>query len=231
MSAVAVAVAVVGAAASYHQSQKAEEAQKKAGKKAEALTREQMAIEQERLGRYEQFGAPAREQQAAMTGVLGPEAQQAAVGAFATSPGQQFLRDQQERALVRNAAAIGGLGGGNIRSALQQQAFQRAQTDWERQFGRLGALSGAGQAVAGTQAELGQLGAAQQARLIQQQGAARASGIQERSRLLQETLGTGVGLYAMQGGFNQPQQPQTLEQQLRTQQGAPSGTVLAPSTT
>ena len=231
MSAVAVAVAVVGAATAYHQSQKAEEAQEKAAEKAEALTREQMDIEQERLGRYEQFGGPAREQQAAMVGILGPEAQQAAAGAFAASPGQQFLRDQQERALVRNAAAIGGLGGGNVRSALQQQAFQRAQTDWQNQFGRLGALSGAGQTVAGQQAQLGQAGAAQQAQLIQQQGAARASGIQERSQLLQETLGTGMGLYAMQGGYKQPQQPQTLEQQLRTQQGAPSGTILAPSTT
>ena len=45
---------------------------------------------------------------------------------------------------MANAAALGGLGGGNVRTALQEQAFGRAQTDYENQLGRLAGLSAQG---------------------------------------------------------------------------------------
>ena len=48
------------------------------------------------------------------------EQQQQAFAAFSESPGQRFLRDRQEKALLRNAASIGGLRGGNVRTAQQQ---------------------------------------------------------------------------------------------------------------
>ncbi len=67
-----------------------------------------------------------------LAGAYGNEAQQGAIDNMIMSPGQQFLRDEQEQALLRNSAAIGGLGGGRVRSALQEQAFGRAATNQQQ---------------------------------------------------------------------------------------------------
>jgi hypothetical protein len=90
------------------------------------------AIRGENIGRltpYTEAGRGALTEQQALLGLSGQGAQQEAYARFTESPGQAFLRERQERALLRNAAAIGGLGGGNVRTALQEQAFGRAQYD------------------------------------------------------------------------------------------------------
>ncbi len=218
MSWVAIGVAVVGAVASHESGRQATRAQEQSQKEALAASKATQETAQERLDEFAAQGAPARQAQAALVGLGGQEAQQQAISAIEASPGQQFLRDQQERALVRNAAAIGGLGGGNVRSALQAQAFQRAQTDIANQFNRLGAIGGAGQQAALSQAQLGQLGGAQQAELLQQQGAIRASGILSQNQALQQALGTGVGIFAQQGGFNQQPAQTTTQAPVQTTQ-------------
>lgn len=102
-----------------------------------------IGIQERFAGRAEGFqpfteaGQQAVTQRSALLGLSGGEAQQEAFSRFAESPGQTFLRERQERALLRNQAAIGGLGGGNIRTALQEQAFGRAQTDLDQQLARL----------------------------------------------------------------------------------------------
>lgn len=101
------------------------------------------------LSPYTEVGGQAAREQAALLGLGGPGAQEAAFGRFVESPGQEFFRKRQERALLRNQAAIGGLGGGNVRTALQDQAFQRAQTDYQNRLSRLGALADRG--MRGTQ--------------------------------------------------------------------------------
>jgi len=83
------------------------------------------------------------------------EQQAQAFSQLQESPGQQFLRKRQEKAILRNASATGGLGGGNVLNALQENAFNLAQTDIENQFGRLGQLAGRGQDAA---VNLGQFG-------------------------------------------------------------------------
>ena len=85
-----------------------------------------------------QAGQQASGLMAALTGAAGPEAQAQAYANYAESPGQQYLRDQAERSLVRNAAATGGLGGGNVQQALQEQAVGLAAQDYGNQFNRLG---------------------------------------------------------------------------------------------
>lgn len=45
------------------------------------------------------------------------------------TPGQDFIRQRQERALARNAGRFGGTGGGNVLTALQEQAAGFAQQD------------------------------------------------------------------------------------------------------
>lgn len=100
------------------------------------------------LAPYRQAGEAATGQMTALLGLGTPEEQAAARSAFSESPGQSFLRQEQEQALLRNAAAIGGLGGGNVRTALQGQAFGRAQTDYQNYLRQLQALGGQGLSAA-----------------------------------------------------------------------------------
>ena len=139
--------------------------------------RRQFDISQEQAAPFREAGVGALGQQQALLGLSGQEAQQAAFTGLEESPGQRFIRDRQERALLRNASATGGLGGGNVQTALQQQAVGFAQQDIQNQFGRLGQLSGQGQAATTNIAQLGGQTSANIANLLGQQGAARASGI------------------------------------------------------
>lgn len=158
-----------------------------------AISQEEKALEEQRrqaeLARAEyspfrEAGLRALQQQEALSGTLGPEAQQQAFAAFQESPGQRFLQQRQEQALLRNQAAIGGLGGGQVRTALQQQAMGFAQQDLANQLQRLSALSSQGYGAAGGTAQIQQdLGgqiAGTRSRIGQgllQRGAAEASGI------------------------------------------------------
>jgi len=178
-----------------------------ASQAAIAEQRRQFDITQEQQAPFREAGVVALGQQQALLGQGTPEEQQAAFAAFAESPGQQFLRDQQERALVRSASAIGGLGGGNVRTALQEQAFGRAQTDFQNQLNRLAALSGAGQAAATTTGQFGAQTAGNIGQLQQVGGAARASGILGQQQATQQTLAGLTGLAAQSGLFNQPATP------------------------
>lgn len=116
---------------------------------------------QETLSPTAQQGAGASQLQAALSGALGPQAQSEAYQNFQNSPGTDFLAGQQEQALLRNQAALGGgLGqSGRVMEALQQQAFGRAQTDFGNQFARLGQIAARGDQananIANLQASLG----------------------------------------------------------------------------
>lgn len=143
------------------------------------------------LGPSAEGGDLARQQQLALLGLLGPEAQQAAQNQFQESPGQQFIRERQQRALTRNQAAIGGLGGGNIRTALQEQAAGFAAQDFGNQFNRLGGLAGQGQQAGIALGQFGQASAANIGNLLTNRGAAQASG----------TLGRGEARAGLIGDF------------------------------
>lgn len=89
-------------------------------------------------------GMDAQRMQAALSGALGNEAQSQAYANFQSSPGQQWLQEQAERGVLRNAAAIGGLGGGNVRAELQRQAMGLAAQDFQNQFNRMGSVADRG---------------------------------------------------------------------------------------
>ena len=72
----------------------------------------------------------------ALSGLTGPGAQQQAFAGFQSSPDQQFIQQQGERALLRNQAAIGGLGGGNVRRELVRFGQGNAAQDFSNQFQR-----------------------------------------------------------------------------------------------
>lgn len=103
---------------------------------------------------YQSAGENALNEEAALSGALGPEAQQRAIDAFTESPGQKYLREQMEKSLLRNNAAIGGLGGGAVKSALQEQAFGIASTNQQQHLENLRSLAGRGQEAAGAMAGL-----------------------------------------------------------------------------
>jgi hypothetical protein len=115
---------------------------------------------QQTLSPTAQQGAGASQLQAALSGALGPQAQQQAISDFQSSPGQDFLQGRQEQALLRNQAALGGgLGqSGQVLSALQEQAAGFAAQDFQNQFARLGQIAGdaATTNIANLQAQLGQ---------------------------------------------------------------------------
>jgi len=100
------------------------------------------------LGGYAGGAVPQGQQagslQAAYSGAMGAPAQQQAFANFTASPGQEWLRQQAEQGTLRNAAAIGGLGGGNVRQELQRQAMGLAQQDFQNQFNNLGTVADRG---------------------------------------------------------------------------------------
>jgi len=166
--------------------------------------RRQFDIAQQNNQPFQQAGVTALGQQSTLLGLNGQEAQQQAFNQFNQSPGQRFLRERAERSLLRNSAAIGGLGGGNVRSGLQQQAIGFAQQDFDNQFNRLGQLSGRGQTAVSNINQLGANTAGAIGQFGQNAAQARASGllgqVQNESALTGQLLGlAGQGLGAMAG--------------------------------
>lgn len=140
---------------------------------------------QQPLQPFQQGGTQAQQLQLAQSGAFGPEAQQAAFDAFTASPGQEFLRREGQRNLTRNAAALGGIGGGNVRRALVQQGVGFAAQDFGNQFNRLAQLSGQGLTAAGGIAQLGGQGA----------------GLAQQGALARGQLGGLGGGFAQQAGL------------------------------
>ncbi len=149
---------------------------------------------------FQQAGVSAINEQQSLLGLQGEESQQASFDAFNQSPGQQFLRDRAQKNLVRNSSAIGGLGGGNVRSALVQQGVGFAQQDFQNQFGRLGQLSGQGQAATTAVGQFGAQSAGNIGNSLVASGNARASGIVNQNNAIQNAFG-GAITGAAQGGF------------------------------
>jgi hypothetical protein len=134
---------------------------------------------------YAAAGAPALEQQQALLGLRGPEAQRAAIAGIEGGAGFQAQVRQGEEALLQRASATGGLRGGNIQAALAQFRPQMLQAEIEKQYGRLGGLTALGQTTQQNLAQIGQASAAGTATaglrtgadiagLLGQQGAAQA---------------------------------------------------------
>lgn len=96
------------------------------------------------LAGYAQSGQDANAMQANLLGANGPAAQAAAMQQFQNSPGQDFLREEQERAVLRNSAATGGTQGGAVLEELQRRAYGRAGTAFNERVAQLGGLGSQG---------------------------------------------------------------------------------------
>jgi len=130
-----------------------------------------------RLDPYARGGVGASQYAQALTGALGESAQAAAFNRYMESPEQAYLREQSERAITRNAAATGGLQGGNVLQELQRKT--------------LGAnmAYGTGNTLAAGRTRAGELLAGNMASL----GAGQANLIDTGSRNLSSTIGEQSG--------------------------------------
>jgi hypothetical protein len=180
---------VTGQEAAGKAAEKAAAGQATAAEQGTAEVRRQFDITQEQLQPFQQAGVSALEQQQALIGLGGQEAQQQAFAGLEESRGQQFLRERGQKNLLRNAAAIGGIGGGNVREALVQQGVGFAQQDIQNQFGRLGQIAGQGQAAATNVGQFGAQAAGQISQGIQGAAQARASGILGKTQAASQATG------------------------------------------
>ena len=76
--------------------------------------------------------------------LAGLDGQAAFDAAYQESPQMKFLREQGERAALRNAAATGGLGGGNVLKELTRYNTGLASQDLQNQIANINQLSGRG---------------------------------------------------------------------------------------
>ena len=90
---------------------------------------------------YAIAGQDALRTQRALAGLDGQAAFDAA---YQESPQMAFLREQGERAALRNAAATGGLGGGNVLKELTRYNTGLASQDLQNQIANINQLSGRG---------------------------------------------------------------------------------------
>lgn len=161
----------------------AAEGAEKAGKTQAAYA--QAGIDEERrqfdelvklLSPYVQAGTGAISAQQDILGLGGASRQQQAISGLEQSPIFQALARQGETSILQNAAATGGLRGGNTQAALAQFRPALLNQQIQQQLSNLGGLTSIGQASAAGQAASGMQSAGAIGNLLGQQGAARAGG-------------------------------------------------------
>lgn len=193
------------------------EEQRRQFDKVQELLRPYSMAGEKALGGLEPFaaaGAPALEQQQALLGLRGPEAERAAIERIKGGETFQALAGQGEEALLQRASATGGLRGGNIQGALAQFRPALLSSLIDQQYGRLGGMTALGVETTGNLARLGQAsaagtGAAAQttganiATLLGQQGAAQAGAEIAQGKAfgaIPAAISGGLGLFSGLGG-------------------------------
>jgi hypothetical protein len=150
--------------------------------------RHQFDVTQQNLAPFLQGGQQAMGALGGLVGLGGADAQSQAIQSLAESPQFQALLTQGEEAILQNAAATGGLRGGNTQAALAQFRPQLLAQAINDQFGRLAGVAGIGQGVGVNLGGLGQASAQNIAGLLGQQGAARAGAQIARGNLARQGI-------------------------------------------
>ena len=154
--------------------------------------RRQFDIATELLQPYVDVGVPAMEGLQALAGTLGRGKQASAIREIERGPEFDAMTRQGEEAILQNAAATGGLRGGNTQAALAQFRPQVLSQLINQQYGRLGGLAGIGQASAAGQAAQATSFGQNIAQGFADVGAARAGGSLAGGQAWGDVLG-GIG--------------------------------------
>lgn len=170
--------------------------------------RRQFDAIQQLLTPYVQGGTNAMGAQSDLLGLNGDQAQQQAIAGIQGGAQFQALNKAGGDAILSNAAATGGLRGGNVQGALAQNSQNVLNSLIQQRFSNLGSLSSLGQNAAAGVGNAGQNMANQVSNLLQQQGAAQAGGQLANNPwgAASNALGTGVGIYSL---LQQLQKPHT----------------------
>ncbi len=190
----AVAGAVIGGVMSSKASSRASRAQGEAADRAGQIEQQMYGETKEQLLPYIQGGAGAFEQQQALSGAAGAEAQQAAFANYQESPGVAWQREQGMRGLGQNLARA-GVGGGTRLRAISEYNQNLAMQDFSNQFNRLGSVTGVGLNAARALTGAGAASAAGQAQTAMAGGAAQASGIMGRANAFSSGVQSLGNLY------------------------------------
>ena len=192
---------ITGASAAGKAGKKAGKIQEKAALAGIEEQRRQFDKLVELMSPYVAVGAPAIEQQQALLGLKGPEAEQAAIAAIASSPQLQALAQQGEEAILQRASATGGLRGGNVQAALAQFRPQLLQQLIEQRYAGLGGLTSIGQASAAGQAAQGMTFGTNVANSLANAAAARAGGVISQGGAQRQAFGDLMQIGGMVAGF------------------------------
>ncbi len=181
----------------------------------EAIGYQQNALGQAQ-GNYQPWmtsGVNANTAMSDQLGLNGVDKQQTAFDNYRLSPGQAFLRDQGEKAFLRNKAAIGDVGG-NMYAGLQNQAIGQAEGFYNDYWNRLNGVANTGFNATNNLENLRLGYTGNMSNLKVGMGLANASGItgQANTNAAQtnQNIGLGAGLGSMVGDWlgsnNEPTQ-------------------------
>lgn len=168
-------------------SEEAAAASNKYGTQAIAEQQRQFDALQALLAPYAEAGTGALQQQQALAGTLGPEAQAAAIAGIENSPRYQSALQAGETSILQNAAATGGVRGGNTQGALAQFAPQLLSSAINDKYAQLGGLTALGQNAAAGVGNAGMATGGNVANLLSNMGNTQAS--------------LALGKYNLQKGF------------------------------
>lgn len=184
---------------------KAADAQTASAQAGIAEQQRQFDSVQKLLAPYAQAGTGALAQQQNMLGLNGPGSQQQAIDALQQTPYFQSQLKLGNDNILQNAAATGGLRGGNTQRALALLSPQLLAQTFQQQFGNLGGITSIGQNAAAMTGNAGMQTGQGISSLLQQQGAAQAGGYLNAGRAQQglyNSVGNAFGAYQGMGGFN-----------------------------
>jgi hypothetical protein len=121
--------------------------------------------------------------------------------AFTASPSYGFVKNEALNGVQNSAAAHGGLYSGNTYRALQDRAANVASQEYGNWFNQQSNLAGLGQTSAQSLGVLGQNNANNVSNLLNQQGNARASGVEGRTNALTGGIADFLSWYNRRNGY------------------------------
>lgn len=183
------ATSALGASAQSKAASKASSAQVQAAQLGVDEQRRQFDAVQELLAPFVEGGSDAFKTMGQLAGVYGAEEQAEALDVIEASPQLATAIDMGESAILANAAATGGLRGGNTQAALGELRPSLFSQMIDQRYSQLGGLASMGQASAAQQAAAGQGSANAISNLYGQMGAAQAGAALARGNAVNQGLG------------------------------------------
>lgn len=198
---------VASASAQRKAASSASDAQVRAAQLSVDEQRRQFDAAMKLLQPYAEGGTDAYRMMADLAGVSGADAQREQIDLIQQSPELAARIQMGEEALLQNAAATGGLRGGNTAAALAQFRPQMLAEQIGTQYGRLSGLAQIGQGAAAGQVAAGQNLAAGVSNAYGQMGSAQAGAALARGAATQNMwsgITGGIGSALGMGGLTPP---------------------------